>query len=197
MFIKNALKLTPLALCLASMLCNAQGTKHVTILPESTFSLSGTSNVNHFTCNMTKGLSRNQLAVCYQEKEDLYTFDNSGFALNINKFDCENSRMTHDLQDALQSDEFPVIKFELLSIKGLVAGDCEAEAESLITIAGNTNKYLLTYQVKQVSEESYKIELKANFNMRDFNITPPTALMGIVKVNEIISINLHLHVTMK
>ncbi|UII25330.1 YceI family protein [Fulvivirga maritima] len=191
------LKSFAMGLALVPFFAKAQTIQQVTIEPESHFSLSGTSNVNSFSCVMEDAFSNYQLNVCYSQDEDQLVFENTGFHLAVSNFDCQNAKMTHDLKNALKADKYPKIKFELLTLEGLKSGDCEPIAESLINIAGKANKYLLKYKVKQISEDEYRIYLNADFNMKDFGIDPPTAMMGIVKVNEIISINLRLHVVMK
>ncbi|MBL3655790.1 YceI family protein [Fulvivirga sediminis] len=186
-----------IGLALAPFFAKAQTIQRVTIQPESHFSLSGTSNINSFRCVMENAFSNNQLNVCYNQEEDQLIFEKTGFHLAVEKFDCGNAKMTHDLKNALKAETYPKIEFELLTLAGLKAGDCEPVAESVISIAGQANKYLLKYIVKQISEDQYRIYLNADFNMTDFGIAPPTAMMGIVKVNEMISINLILNVVMK
>jgi hypothetical protein len=170
---------------------SAQTINRLKIKEESTFRINGTSNINAFECEITQGFSENEITVYYTQNGSNILFKNTTFSLPVNRIDCGNSHITRDLKDALHEKLYPTINFKLLSIEDFNSDDLEPIAEALITIAGKTNKYYLNYGTKYISENAFYISLTSKFKLQDFNITPPTALMGLIKVHDTITIDLN------
>lgn len=176
----------------------AQKTTKFTIEEDSQFKLSGISNVNEFDCELIKGFCDDELTVCYLEKEGTLSFENTRLDLSVQNFDCKSSPITHDMKKALNHKEFPFMQFELVKIINFNhVGSSKSMAEALVTISGHTNKYLFNYTLDVLSNNAYAIKIISKFNMIDFGITPPTAMMGFIKVDKTITVDLNLKVTMK
>ncbi len=176
----------------------AQTTTMVIIEPESSFRLSGVSNVNEFDCRIVEGFCGEQLSVCYEAKDGFISFDNTKFSLTVEKFDCESNYITRDMKKTLKGEKFPFMHFQLLNIENFDPIDFnDSRAETLITIAGKTNKYFLKYEVLPIDAKSFHINFKSEFDIKEFGIDPPTAMMGLIKVNETIFVELNLKISMK
>lgn len=186
-----------LSLLILSTCAFAQVTRTVSILPESRVYINGVSNVNKFSCEVCNDDRAELINLCYSEVQDQLVFDENRYAIKVEKFDCENRHMTSDLKETLQIDEHPYIFLQLISLDGLSLENPSNVATIKITIAGKSNEYCLPYIVKPVDQKTYRIVMENDLNMRDFSIEPPTALMGLIKVSENISIRLNLLIQLK
>lgn len=170
----------------------SQVTQTISILPESKIYLNGVSNINEFSCVVRNNNQPEKLDLCYTKDEDQLIFDDNRYAISVARFDCENRHMTRDLKETLKMEEHPYIYLELKSLEEISLTDKTNQATLKITIAGKPNEYCLPYKVERLDQNIYRVDLESDFNMRDFDIEPPTALMGLIKVKEKISIRLNL-----
>lgn len=171
----------------------AQNTKTLLIEQGSSFRISGISNINEFDCNIQEGFCGESINLYYEWNDDTLIFDNAKFNLPLKNFDCKNRLITMDLKKTLKEDQFPFMHFQLLKTKNFNSENCsDSKAETLVTIAGETNRYYLNYNLAKLDADTYSISIVSIFDMNDFKITPPTALMGLIKVEEKINVSLDL-----
>ncbi len=175
---------------LCSQTLVAQSINKVELSSESSFRITGTSNINQFECEIKQGFHESQMAIWSSIEGNKISFKNTKVSINVNQIECANSHITNDLREALKEEEYPTISLELLSITGRLTKEQDV-AKTLIIIAGKSNIYYLKYSVKFLDEKSFQIKLNANLQLQDFDITPPTALMGLIKVNDTITIDLN------
>jgi len=189
----NVMKYILITLCLIASLVNAQETQKVIILPQSKIYLNGESNINTFSCELCNGSEKVKLDLCYQPEKLSYMFDQNQYTISVDKFVCDNKQITTDLKKALKIEEHPNMYLQLNRLIGRDITNGSKQAEISITIAGVTNDYCLNYDLKDSEDRDvYQVSLASDFDMRDFGIEPPTALMGIIKVKKDIAIKLHL-----
>ena len=101
--------------------------------------------------------------------------------------------MDSNAYKALDTKKHPEITFALKSIKSITkSGDHYiVNAEGTLTIAGQART--MAVQAKAYPQgNQIKFTGSKAFKMRDFKITPPTALMGTVKTGDEITINFDL-----
>ncbi len=164
------------------------------ILPQSKVFLSGTSNVNKFSCDCIHDFDHqtfNAQAVSEQELD----FANTAVHLVVDYIDCKNRKMDRDLQKALKAELFPTIKIELENIKARPSIASVSwnniKASINITLAGEKRKYEI--EVKAVRKEgNILLTGDKTLNMTDFNIIPPQVLFGMIKVNDPITFHFDL-----
>ena len=87
---------------------------------------------------------------------------------------------------SLKAAKNPNISFKLTSFKNL--GSNKASVTGNLTVAGTTKPvtFLVQYFVKG---EVVNLEGKANFKMTDFNIQPPTAMLGTIKTDDKVTVS--------
>ncbi|MEQ8244030.1 hypothetical protein [Fulvivirga sp.] len=186
-----------LMLMLIPALLKAQSTSKFVIDPSSSFTLSGVSNVNEFDCELKEGFCEDQLSIGYSHKNGNVYFKNANLSVSVSKFDCNSKYITRDMKKTLKEEEFPFMEFELLSIENFNnENSTNALAEALVTISGHTNKYFLKYDVEPASKSSYKLKMISDFKMKEFGIDPPSAMMGLIKVHDTITVEIDLHITL-
>ena len=91
---------------------------------------------------------------------------------------------------ALKESDFPTIDFTLLSFNNVVRTDDKftAEASGNLKVAGETRKINLAITGNQHKDGSIEIQCSKDMKMTDFNIDPPTALFGVMKTRDEITV---------
>lgn len=171
------------------------------ILPSSQLFLEGTTNINAFTCNCKSVQSSPRLRLEMEEREESQSavFDNAQLKIRTKDIDCGNRNMNKDLHHTLRADEYPSIGIiiEEASLKNGVnlAGESDwrqLTTRALLTVAGTTRTVQLEVKARKTSPEAYRFISRYTIKMTDFNIAPPSAMLGLVKVNDQIEINFDL-----
>lgn len=171
------------------------------ILPSSQLFLEGTTNINTFTCNCTCVQSSPRLRLELEERPDgqRVVFDNAQLDIRTKDIDCGNRNMNKDLHQTLRADEYPSIGIiiEEASLKKglkLIGGPDwrQLTSRALLTVAGTTRTVQLEVKARKTGPEAYRFISRYTIKMTDFNIDPPTAMLGLVKVNDQIEINFDL-----
>ena len=87
---------------------------------------------------------------------------------------------------SLKAAKNPNISFKLTSFKNL--GSNKASVTGNLTVAGTTKPvtFLVQYLVKG---DVVNLEGRTNFNMTDYNIKPPTAMLGTIKTDDKVTIS--------
>ncbi len=182
---------------------NTQST--VTYMPEelSRLWIEGRSNINEFECEANRYFGE---ATLVQSNEDLdfqQAADERLFLqveIDVDGFECGRSRMNRDLQDALRSDQFPEITFLFDSAEfiGFIEDEesendiFEVEILGTLTVAGNTRNIQFVTQAYYLEPQRIRAIGKTTIRMTDFDVEPPTALMGLVKADDELTVNFDL-----
>jgi len=87
---------------------------------------------------------------------------------------------------SLKAAKNPNISFKLTSFKNL--GSNKASVTGNLTVAGTTKPvtFMVQYLVKG---DVVNLEGRTNFNMTDFNIQPPTAMLGTIKTDDKVTVS--------
>lgn len=111
-------------------------------------------------------------------------------AVPAESLDCGKRKMNRDLYEALKVDEHPNIRFELLSARLLdeppsqTGDETELLVQGTFEIAGVSREYEMEVTATKVDDQRYRAEGHQDLNMHDFDITPPTAMLGLIKADE-------------
>ena len=154
--------------------------------------LKGSSNVNQFTCDCWSQFPDREIEIEKTNTEKLQ-FRKAQLKLRISSFDCHNSRIDADMQKALNAKKHPHIYINLKeaywSGGALLPGkNKQVSAKTLITINGETRVRELKLTVKSLSEGRLKVKGEKWLAMSDFGVAPPTALFGLIQVEDAICI---------
>ncbi|MFB6345878.1 MAG: YceI family protein [bacterium] len=110
----------------------------------------------------------------------------------VHSFECDNRRMTSDMYNALKADEHRIIIFQYNRFKKIDFNE-QAEKNGLnfdlelvggLAMAGAANSITIETSVTSTTDELLQLQGQFDLKMTDFNITPPTALMGLVKAHD-------------
>lgn len=191
--ISRLLRLSAVMLIIAGIAVDsavAQAELHV-IPSMSSVEIEGTSNVNSFTCvaNAVDGVGRfgtdGTSGRTYGELE-----------IPVRSFDCKNDRMSRDLFEALKGEQHPAISFQLEVVRvvgeELESGATLLEAEGTLRVAGQGRSIRTRVMGDRLANGYLRATGNLNFYMSDFDIDPPTALLGMVRVRDEVTVRFEL-----
>lgn len=120
--------------------------------------------------------------------------------LNASGFDCGMNVITNDFRESIQSDKYPHIKINFISFERVPKYETtEEKFKGKLTITLGDVAVPCELRCSIVKDEKNLIHLrgKRTFKFSDFNLKPPTKMMGAIKVDENITVNFHLVLSMK
>lgn len=119
----------------------------------------------------------------------LYLSENS-LEIPVKSFSSSNRMALRDFYKLVKSDEYPIMHIKLDHIE-LTDNSPTAVGNAIIdvTITDVTKRYFFPVTAG-MDGKSLTFDVKKDINIRDFNLTPPVHMMGMLKVDEWITINL-------
>ena len=168
------------------------------LVSESAITIKGTSNVNKFTCTSSYIQGAGTATSVSNDMSDPDV--SADIAAQVKLFDCGNGRMNKDLWNALKSDDHPLITY---SLDDALAGQLKTDdgdvvsifASGSLAIAGVDQPIELALTAKMLDDGMYAITGQQDVKMSDFGVEPPTALLGLVKAHDDITIYFDLRST--
>ncbi|MEZ4854260.1 YceI family protein [Flavobacterium sp.] len=159
----------------------------VIISEKSQIIINGKSNINSFQCEYNQNLIKSQLFVTHYQKENKILLQGATFLIQTKGFDCAHRIITKDLQSVLKSNEYPNIKIEVNELK---TSGVKIIATATITIA-NVKK---TYHIPvTINPKNKNVNGILTLNINDFNLKSPKKILGLIKLNEEVSIAFDLY----
>ena len=194
------------ALIISSTLCTLCGFSDTdmrianllyTIENGSSLSISGSSNVNTFSCLCGETFKKQVLQMVRIDSTRQLRFKDAVLKLPTQSMDCSNARMNSDLCDALKASKYPYIVVELhqvnLKPSALQAKNDEwfdVVAVATLTITDVCKPIVMDVKGLNLGGDRYRFVCSTKVRMTDFNVEPPSVLLGLIKVNNDIKINL-------
>lgn len=162
--------------------------------------IEGTSNINSFECLCNDRFNPKNVRVVVDDERKSITFSRTTLALKTATLDCDNTKINRDLCVALKADVYPTINIVLheASILGSSVNDrdwTDIKATATLTITDQSRKVVLAVKGRKLSGNRFRFVSVKDLMMTDFGVEPPTALFGLVKVRDHITINFDLIVT--
>lgn len=163
--------------------------KHFTIADNSRLLLKGVSNVNTFTCDCAE---RYNPQVFELEQQDGGTrFHQTSLKISTRKFNCHNDKIDQDMRKALKADKFPYIQIDLLetrqdigSLQSANRDWFDIQAKVRITICGVQRIKTIPAKAMALSDSAFRLKGAHPIVMSEFGIAPPTALFGLIQVQD-------------
>lgn len=157
---------------------------------ESEVAIVGRSNLNEFICKADKVEGSGRL----ESKSTAEPV--AQVEIPVEAFDCRNGRMNRDLFDALKGEQHPYISYRLDGVRVLDRkldnGAALLEAEGTIWVAGVARSVRTRVVGDRLANGYLRATGSLDLSMSDFNIDPPTAMLGLVKVRDGITVRFEL-----
>lgn len=171
-----------------SILSNNTSSLSWAVWKESTVSISGSSNVNHFifTSGFYEGKDTMVISLASQGKK--FLFEKGLLQMPVKNFRNSNARLTRDFKKTLNAAAYPNILMNFRSISGL---NQQAEAKVEITLAGKT---ITRYLKLENCQKNNCLNLKGKEIMKfsDFGLKPPKNVLGFIDVKDELEVEFNL-----
>lgn len=165
----------------------------IKITDNSHINILGKTNVNKFKCNYYGEVSGKEINTTIYRDGKSILINNATLQITVNYFDCGIKQMTSDFKELLQQDKYPFIQLQVLSISPKKISDLSSNytASIALTIAGVENCLEVPLNITQENDMSI-CKGRMKINIEDFELTPPTKFIGLVKVDREIELDLQL-----
>ena len=167
----------------------------------SVLEVNGKTNINSFCCTAKETFSTKKLRYRQNSNGSLYMFEDAKLTLQTQNLDCGRKAINKDMKKTLQADKYPNIILHLKEIRNTACNDlsaCNELTEVLavadITITCNTIKYNFPVVVTKFTDSQFRVMGGTTLQLCDFEIEAPTALLGLIKVDDKLQIDFDLFI---
>lgn len=198
----HTVPLAIIPLLVATLVATEVFSQQLSYIPqeESRLWIEGRSNINEFECEANRYSGE---ALLYDEGDetdfvqDVQERLSISVEIRVDGFECGRNRMNRDLQNALKSDDYPEITFlfdsaELIQMPKHPDDPFEVEVKGSLTIAGETRDIHFVTFANYLEADLVRAVGNTTIKMSDFNIEPPTALMGLIKADDELTVKFNL-----
>lgn len=191
----------PVTIILLSLLLTAnftlRGQNAYTLAADHKITIDGTSNVHDWT--ETAKTASGDASVLWNTDG---TFSIKSFNLKVTVKSIvsdKGSIMDNKTYDALKADKHPYITFKMSSVKSITKSGSgwSIKVNGDLSIAGVTKNVDINGMVYVKENGKLTIDVSKALKMTDFNVDPPTAMMGAMQVGDDITIRFKLNYVMK
>ncbi|MEQ8928148.1 MAG: YceI family protein [Fulvivirga sp.] len=122
-------------------------------------------------------------------ENDVYSINSLDFQVKVESLKSGKSSMDNNTYEALNSDDYATINYALKEVVSASrnGNNYDLKTKGALTIAGTTK--VITIPVKaEINGNKMVCSGEVTFKMTDFNVDPPTALLGTVKTGDEITI---------
>lgn len=176
----------PLMLLLASIIIftgeiKAQSLK---INPKtSTMTIYGTTNVHDFKTKVEQ--MKGELVINSSKKVQSLNIE-----IPVRSIKSGEKLMDNKTYEAFNDSKFPTISFQLVDVASLqiTGDDINVIVNGNLTMAGVTKKISFKTTGKSLKPGVYEFKGSIALKMTDFKMKPPTAMLGVMKVGDAITL---------
>lgn len=193
---RNALVAAVMALGIVSAGGWARQEAPLALRPESRLWVEGTSSTRSWSCKATVleadivGNDGNALTAVLSGEKGVREVT---FRVPAPRMDCGNGTMTGHMKKALKADQHGTIAFSLGSYD--VARDAEGAKATLggtLTLGGVSKPITLDVLTRPASADQMRVTGSYALKMTDFGLKPPSLMMGVMKVGDLVTVKFDL-----
>src|SRR5688572_3687982 len=185
-----------LAIILVTQHIKSQNLVHRLIVQRSsTLQIEGTTNINNYTCEIIRYTGNDTLVLHEGGRNIRPVFVKGAVELDAATCDCGMAPMTSDFRKAINSKEYPSIIIDFISFERMPVYGTEPDKFKgilKISLAGVTKLFEVNCTINATHSGIIHLMGTRVFQFSDFNITPPSRMLGAVKVNESLTVSFHL-----
>lgn len=162
-----------------------------TIDPSSTMTITGTSSMHDWEEDVTTINGSVTASVAEGQLTDVSAFS---LTVPVESIESGKSIMDNKTYDALKYESHPEIKFALSSLTSInaIGGKYILKGKGQLTIAGVTNAVDVMAAWGINSEGQLLCKGSTTIDMLDYDMEPPVAMMGAMKVGEKVNVKFDL-----
>lgn len=176
-------------------LAGAAAQAQYTVGVPSQFWIDGTSTVSAFTCAASEVAGSGVV----ESPAAARTALRAEVVIPVRSFDCGVRQMNRDLYEALKGQAFPAVRFTLRHAEVLptppYAAWTPVRVWGTLDLAGAQRPVTLTAQGQRLPDGRVRLQGRHALRMTDFDIEPPTGLLGLVRAHDSITVRFDLVAT--
>jgi len=162
----------------------------------SSLTIFGSTNISKFKLVLPGDKFPGELFnFTYQQNQNKISLSKKRLALEVKNFTSNNRIALNGFLKLIKSETYPVLDIQLNNLEILSTNpgtnSITGKAFLNITITGVTKQYYIPFSSSLENGMRYA-DGKMRISIRDFGLTPPVEMMGMVKTSEWIEINLHI-----
>lgn len=153
----------------------------------SEITVEGTSSVHDWEMKATEMNASIQLKISENTIADIINVD---FSMPTEKLKSENTIMDKKSWDALKSKKYSSIRFDLNRVAGFSSNGktFSGTASGSLFIAGKSQQVTIPFTGSIKTGNTITVTGYEKINMKDYNISPPTAMLGTLKTGEEVTV---------
>lgn len=163
----------------------------VSVENDSEVSISGTTNVNAFSCCYNINKLKEPIPVFFEASKGTMLFKSTVLELENECFDCGHKGINKDFNKLLKTELYPKIKLQLKEIQKSPKFENTFFAKVDIQLANKVNGY--EFPVTVTKNGNYLIVGELDLNLEDFNLDAPKKAFGLIVVHDEIKVHFSLH----
>ena len=148
----------------------------------STMTILGTTNVHNFQSKVTQ--ISGELVISGKKVQSLKV------EVPVKSIKSNEKLMDKKTYEAFDAEKHPTITFQLIDavVQKATAEDIDVAVTGNLTMAGATKKITLNTTGKALKAGTFQFTGSVALKMTDFKMKPPTAMLGMMKVGDAITL---------
>jgi polyisoprenoid-binding protein YceI len=146
--------------------------------------ISGTSTLHDW--EMVSNSAQGDAVIVVNDNNKLEKIESLRISMRAESLKSGKTQMDNNAYKALRTKEHEIITFELKDIQNINAN--KFKAIGTFEIAGEKRKLIIDTEYKVVSN-TIQFTGKTAFKLSDFNIDPPTAMLGTIKTGDDVTLS--------
>lgn len=165
----------------------------VNIIGPALIKIHGSSNVNKFMLSYTKDVARQRkLTLGNIENNRQAIAGSNRIALEVDAFSSSHKMITTDFKKMLQMGKYPVINIEISRLIINPSNPTSPFVMAVLTLAGTKRIEVLPVMIVKRPNNQMQLSSMHRVSLKNYNLSPPKKLMGMVNVNDEVFIEITL-----
>jgi polyisoprenoid-binding protein YceI len=110
----------------------------------------------------------------------------------VAKLECKNGTMNEHMGKALKAKEFTSIRFAMTSYELNKGSAVVGSLQGTLTLAGKTLPIIVPVKFEPAPDNALRVTGAVPVKMTEWDVKPPTLMMGSIKVGESVTVNFDL-----
>jgi hypothetical protein len=169
-------------------------THRLLVHPSSSVTINGKTNVNKYDCKTGEYKESDTLLLNAEIGKGAH-FKKGLARLEASGFQCNMDVITKDFAETIQADKYPYITIDFISFESepkYQETEEKFKGDLKITLGNVAVRREVRCSIVKDDKDLIHLRGRHNFKFSDFNLKPPTKMMGLIKVEEKITVTFHL-----
>jgi len=115
-------------------------------------------------------------------------------SIPVKSLEAPNRRMLRDLKTAVGHPQYPEILYQLIQAEPQKGTDATWQVRGVVTVAGQEHEVVHLIKARPVEDNGWNVSGTLELKMTWFGISPPRALIGLVRAHDGFNVDFDIHV---